>query len=172
MGELVGGGYTLLYVYYLVWYTDLGGRGVFRRLTSLLLHDDVIKWKHFPRYWSTVDSPHKGWANNRDSGDLRRHDAHYDVTVMNGFIRTAGIEVHVNFISHGIINEKLGLLSSMTVMSHERHGVPNNWQLDCSFNNLFRLTTKKTSKRKIYWPFQVEGSNQLISAPLWPSWNQ
>ena len=27
---------TLLYVYYLVWYTDLGGRGVFRRLTSLL----------------------------------------------------------------------------------------------------------------------------------------
>ena len=36
MGELVGGGYTLLYVYYLVWYTDLGGRLVFRRLTSLL----------------------------------------------------------------------------------------------------------------------------------------
>ena len=31
-------------------------------------HDDVIKWKHFPRYWpfvrgihrSTVNSPHKG----------------------------------------------------------------------------------------------------------------
>ena len=38
MGELVGGGYTLLYIYYLVWYTDLGGRGVFRRLTSLLLN--------------------------------------------------------------------------------------------------------------------------------------
>ena len=41
MGELVGGGYTLLYVYYLVWYTDLGGRGVFRRLTSLLFKDVV-----------------------------------------------------------------------------------------------------------------------------------
>ena len=32
------------------------------------IHDDVIKWKHFPRYWpfvwgihqSTVNSPHKG----------------------------------------------------------------------------------------------------------------
>ena len=24
----------------------------------------------------------KGWANNRDAGDLRRHRAHYDVTVM------------------------------------------------------------------------------------------
>ena len=70
-------------------------------------HDDVIKWKHIARYWSfvmgihrlPVDSPHKGqwhralvlsliciWindkANNRDTGGLRRHLAHYDVTVM------------------------------------------------------------------------------------------
>ena len=70
-------------------------------------HDDVIKLKHFPRYWpfvwgihwSTVNSPHKGqwrgalmfslicawtnpWVNNRDSGDLRRHCAHYDVAVI------------------------------------------------------------------------------------------
>ena len=69
-------------------------------------HDDVIKWKHFPRYWpfvrgiqrSPVNSPHKGqwrgalmfslicvwingWVNNREAGDLRRHRAHYDVTV-------------------------------------------------------------------------------------------
>ena len=71
------------------------------------LHDDVIKWKHFPRYWpfvrgihrSTVNSPHKGqwrgalmftlicaringWVNNREAGDLRRYRAHYDVIVM------------------------------------------------------------------------------------------
>ena len=70
-------------------------------------HDDVIKWKHFPRYWlfvrgihrSTVNSPHKGqwrgalmyslicawmngWVNNCEAGDLRRHRAHYDVTAM------------------------------------------------------------------------------------------
>ena len=61
------------------------------------LHDHVIKWKHFPRY--PVNSPHKGqwrgalmfslicawinyWVNNGDAGDLRRHRAHYDVTVM------------------------------------------------------------------------------------------
>ena len=61
------------------------------------IHDDVIKWKHFPRYWpfvrgihrSPVNSPHKGqwrgalmfsliclwingWVNNREAGDLRR----------------------------------------------------------------------------------------------------
>ena len=70
-------------------------------------HDDVIKWKHFPRYWpfvrgsdrSPVNSTHKdqwrgalifslicawlnGWVNNREAGDLRHHRAHYDVTVM------------------------------------------------------------------------------------------
>ena len=70
------------------------------------VHDDVIKWKQFPRYWpfallarSPVNSPHKsqwrwalmfslicawinGWVNNRDAGDLRRHGAKYDVIVM------------------------------------------------------------------------------------------
>ena len=64
-----------------------------------------ISWS-FPRYWpfvqgihrSPVNSPHKGqWrgalifcvsaringcVNNREAGDLRRHRAHYDVTVM------------------------------------------------------------------------------------------
>ena len=70
------------------------------------VHDDVIKWKHFPRYWpfvrgihrSTVNSPHKGqwrgalmfslmcarinsWVNNREAGDLRRYRCHYDVIV-------------------------------------------------------------------------------------------
>ena len=69
----------------------------------LTKHDDVIKLKHFPRYWPSVRgmyrSPHKGqwrgtlmfslicawtndWANSRDAGDLRRHRAHYDVIVM------------------------------------------------------------------------------------------
>ena len=71
-------------------------------------HDDVIKWKHFPRYWpfvqgihrSPVNTPHKGqwrgalmftlicarikgWVYNREAGDLRRHRApHYDVIIM------------------------------------------------------------------------------------------
>ena len=70
-------------------------------------YDDVIKWKHFPRYCpfvrgiqrSTVDYPHKGqwrgalmfsficaWkhglTNHRDAGYSRRHHTGYDVTVM------------------------------------------------------------------------------------------
>ena len=75
-------------------------------------HDDVIKWKHFPRNWPfvrgihrpPVKSPHKGqwhralmfslictringWVNNGEAGDLRRHRAHYDVTVMTSALR-------------------------------------------------------------------------------------
>ena len=74
-------------------------------------HDDVIKWKYFPRYWpfvreSPVNSTHKGqwwgalmfslifawingWVNNHESGDLRHHRVHYDVIVM----------LHLHFVS-------------------------------------------------------------------------
>ena len=70
-------------------------------------HYELMKWKHFPRYWPfvrgihrwPVNSPHKcqwrralmfsliyawinGWVNNREAGDLRRNRAHYDVVVM------------------------------------------------------------------------------------------
>ena len=79
------------------------------QICNLFYHDDVIKWKHFPRYWpfvrgihrSPVNSPHKGqrrgalmfslisaringWVNNREAGDLKRIRPHYDVTVMIG----------------------------------------------------------------------------------------
>ena len=90
-------------------------------ILSPLDHDDVIKWKHFPRYWpfvrrihrSPVNSPHKGqwrgalmfslictrindWVNNREAGDLRRHQAHCDVIVMqNGHHFADGIFKHI-----------------------------------------------------------------------------
>ena len=54
------------------------------------IHDDVIKWTYFPYYWllwgesmiSLICAWTKGWTNNRDAGDLRRHRSHYEVTVM------------------------------------------------------------------------------------------
>ena len=74
-------------------------------------HDDVIKWRHFPRNWSFVrgihrlplNSPRKGkwreafmfsficawihgWVNNRQADDWRRHRAHYDVTVKDALL--------------------------------------------------------------------------------------
>ena len=87
------------------WHTDMHTEQV----DLLSLHDDVIKWKHFARYWlvvrgihrSPVNSLHKGqrrgalmfslicvWinscVNNREAGDLRRYRAHYDVTMYLG----------------------------------------------------------------------------------------
>ena len=75
---------------------------------STIHHDDVIKWKYFPRYWSfvrgihrsPVNSPHKdqwrralmfslicawkknGLVNNLNAGDLRHHRGHHDLIVM------------------------------------------------------------------------------------------
>ena len=76
-------------------------------LGHMWYHDDVIKWKHFPRcrplvrgiHRSPVNSPHKGqwrgamvfalicawrngWVNNGEAGDLKRNCAHYDVIVI------------------------------------------------------------------------------------------
>ena len=73
----------------------------------IILHGDVIKWKHFPRYWPfvrgihrwPVNFPHKGqwrraltfslisdwmsgWVNNREAANLRRHHANYDAVVI------------------------------------------------------------------------------------------
>ena len=87
--------------------TSIRDHSSYKVRSICLSHDDVIKWKHFPRYWSfvrgihrtSVNSPHKGqwrgalgfflicvwingWVNNREAGDSRRYRAHYDVTVM------------------------------------------------------------------------------------------
>ena len=77
---------------------------------TMTARDDVIKCKHFPRYWPfvwgihrwPVNSPYKGqwrgalmyslicacidgWVNDSEVGDLRRHRTHYNVTVMRIF---------------------------------------------------------------------------------------
>ena len=95
-------------------------------------HDDVIKWKHFPRYWpfvrrihrSPVNSPHKGqwrgalmfsliwiwingWVSNREAGDLRRHRVHYDVTVMLKFVACQFRKQYLNSVIYFVIAIKL-----------------------------------------------------------------
>ena len=79
----------------------------------VLTHDDVIKWKHFPRYWTFVRGIHRSrwmprtkasdaglwcflwcflhwindWVNNRQAGDLYRYPTHFDVIVMVPMLR-------------------------------------------------------------------------------------
>ena len=98
-------------------FSDLYSAPVTAVMYAISYHD--FKWKLFPRYWpfvqgihrSSVNSPHKGqwcralmfslictrtnnWANDGDASDLRRHRAHYGVTVM---------EKRVNNWLYGII---------------------------------------------------------------------
>ena len=90
------------------------------------MNEDVIKWKHFPCFWPfvkgihrwPVDSPNKDqgrgalmfslicawandWANDRYASDLRRHCAHYDVTVMcHQEARLASYDIEALLSSH------------------------------------------------------------------------
>ena len=87
-------------------FVDLHAGGAYF-ISSFKMHDDVIKWKHFPRYWPFVPGIHRSrwiplhkgqwrgalifsmicawtndWVNNCEAGDLRRHRGHYDANVM------------------------------------------------------------------------------------------
>ena len=128
------------------------------RLFDAKSHADITKWKHFPRYWpfvrgihrSPVCSPHKGqwrgalmfslicawingWVNNREAGDLRRHRAHYDVTVM---IRTFFIQnnefeniVHKTntmFFLKSQRDKKLAYLTAYVFMAQTFHDTPHS----------------------------------------------
>ena len=104
-------GHVITYLYMLVLklFRRIKRGSRLQSISWLFMHDDFIKWKHFPRYRPfvrgihrpPVNSPHKGqwrgalmfsliytwingWVNNGEAGDLRRHRAHYDVTVMLG----------------------------------------------------------------------------------------
>ena len=91
--------------------------------------DDVIKWKHFPRYWPfvsgiyrpPVNSPHKGqwsialmFSLNRKSGDLRRYRSHYDATVLGGQM-----------------TDGLSMLNSSLLLKHI-------WYSDCPYHEYAR----------------------------------
>ena len=133
------GGHSLQHQYEFIWIEiklniyPYEGREL-RIRNSKAYYDDVIKWKHFPRYWSfvggihrsPVNSPHKGqWcgplmfsfiyaqingrANNSKASDLIRHRAHYDVSLWHHFLT---IEVARDIIGH----------------FECRHLVTNKWQ--------------------------------------------
>ena len=62
------------------------------------------------------NSPVTGWVNNREeAGDLRRQQAHYDVIVMRNLIESTNGNIVI------------------TMMSHECHGVSDNWHLHSLF---------------------------------------
>ena len=127
-------------------------------LKDQIWHDDVIKWKHFPRYWpfvrgihrSPVNSPHKGqwrgalmfclirawinsWVNNCEAGDLRRYLAHCDVIVMG------------KLVNH-----------QQQQQNNNNNNNNNNALTMCTFLEVYRKTWLKGSRissRNLKWDF-------------------
>ena len=109
---------------------------IFKILQCLLhmSHDDVIKWKHFPRYWPFVREftgpRHKGqcrgalmfslictrinsWVNNGSkAGVLRRYRAHYDVIVMTTTMLLCMRKISPWYISYDMNNNRLIIRAS------------------------------------------------------------
>ena len=139
------------------WYADYGRLNIHQMViivlegryentfqNNLCIHNDVIKWKHFPLFWpfvrgihrSPVNSPHKGqwrgalmfsllgvwindWVNNRETADLRRYRVLYDVTVM-----LIGNPYQCVFFYPGICcitNTPVGVWSPLTTKGHFFH---------------------------------------------------
>ena len=126
-----------------------------KTVVSQCCHDDVIKWKHFPRNWpfvrgihrSPVNSPHKGqwrvalmfsliwvwingWVNNHKAGDLRLYRFHYDVTVMHWAIDIVDEPVMERRIS--------GMPESYTTDASEFTTQPDKFQTDVWKVQLFQ----------------------------------
>ena len=131
-------------------------------------HDDVIKWKQFPRQWPLVRGIHRwpvnfprngqwrgalmfslicawinGWVNNREAGDLRPHSAHHYVNLMIAaiyYVRTPVMSR--NFLTN--------LSISMSWLHHVLR-----WQL--FFNNFTILCDNST----ICHIYQIEFTGQF-----------
>ena len=152
-------------------------------------HDDVIKWKHFPRHWpfvrgihqSPVNSPHKGqwrgalmfslicvwingWVNNREAGDFRPYLVHYDVTVM-----------HVTW-PHGVqpMQHKIQYVW-ITKNPHWTDVHIYELQLKAKCHKLHKLEKEKLkqlqelNRHLILRNFIVKKRNCAV---IWPNWTQ
>ena len=128
-------------------------------------HDDIIKWKHFPRYRpfvrgihrGPVNSPYQGlwrgafifsliyawinrWVNNREAGDLRCYRAHYGVIIMKKWLcvcYTRDIErrIHINNQREDIFGSGYSGLSIPDRLIQQKNKAP----LKCSCVNKLEL---------------------------------
>ena len=147
-------------------------------------HDDVIKWKHFPRYWPfvrgiyrfPVNSTHKdrwrgalmfslicvwinGWVNSREAGDLRRYRVHYDVTVMKSVDKQPEQNKNVNRIHISFVHSTNGLSSQ----PHECNIIG-----DSLIKNISQKCTRNMTGIGLKYPFLYHKIVILYAQYIWP----
>ena len=141
-------------------------------------HDDVIKWKHFPRYWPFVrGSPvngefpaqrtvtrnfdvffdlrlNKRWVNNREAGDLRRHRAHYDVIVMS-------IYIYIYMAASSFINIDSGndMASNRPSNRQDQCWLPGKWTIGDKLQWNFNQNVNIFIEENEFWVWQCRLSN-------------
>ena len=161
----------------------LARKGELRGANRGAKHGDVIKWKHFPRCWPSVRGIHRSpasnaelwtnsWANHQDAGDLRRHRAHIDVTVMicNSvvFLYMLNLVIFHRFwraysLSHDdVIKWKIFRVTGCAGKSPATGEFPAQRPVTRSFGVFFDLRLyKRSSKQWWGWWFETP------SHPLW-----
>ena len=129
------------------------------------IHDDVIKWKRFPRYWplcgnspvtgefpshtpltrslifSLICAWINGWVNSLEAGDLRRHRAHYGVTVV--------WCLYWNRIQISYRSYIFGVASPLQWRHNGHDDVSNHQHHHRLLSRLFGRRSKKTSKLRV-----------------------
>ena len=100
-----------------------------------------------------------GWTNYRDAGDLRRHRAHHDVTVMCGYNTFRFYQLlllqwlksrpspHDSQLFE--VKTKYLVFFPLRWRHNGRDSVSNHLPHDCLLNRLFRRRSKKTSKLRV-----------------------
>ena len=131
-----------------------------------MTHDDVMKWKHLTRYWpfvqgihrSPVNSLHKGqwrgalmfslictringWVNNAEACDLRRHRAHYDVTVWDRVL------LHI----HKCAQRASSLWDYQTACN--KWPIYKWWNMKCILGNIIVLPSQPGQHITLLWDF-------------------
>ena len=134
-------------------------------LAKVCEHDDVIKWKHFQRYWPFVAGHLPNMVvivrykyimgnlcfnNSEKNQEDKRNEGNWLSNLTSG--------QYIVSSRYDILPGRKGLYSHHHMTSHGPHEISNRRRFDCSFKIQFRLLTTKTQKTLITCPLLCEYS--------------
>ena len=141
------------------------------RCVTLVIHDDVIKWKHFPCYWPFVQGIHRSPVNSLHKGQWRGaliffFDLHVNKRLSKQswgwwFETPAGsLWRHCNATSHSRWCHQTATFSLLLALCAGNSPVtgelPSQRPVMRSFDVFFDLClNKQLSKQSIHWWFEM-----------------
>ena len=158
-----------------------------------ITHDDVIKWKQFPRNCPFVPLCGEGqwrgalmfslicawinvWVNNCEAGDLTRYRTHYDVTVMrNSYTRKDSLYIETGPRWRIYASLNCAISSScycISIIQHQTIPEPRlpfvNLTLKTNFQGL-KIKRQNVSLKKLSDLCSLTNVHQLVQASM--SWH-